>query len=215
MSDPLAHRRRGQASFGKPLRRKISCHERARLGDPAELRSVEEARVYIAELLRGTLGRHLAEADADHQVRQQPLIEKKSRLRQQQRERRTDSAEAQVARTTIEARQRAQRFRPGLRGIWDRLTGRHAKIRRENEAEAAAALHRNAAERQALIQSQLQERRQLQHELSVVRRQHNAEVTGIYRDMAAFVEADEPQERQQATQSIQPAMHRNRRGPAP
>ena len=183
----------------------------ARLGDPAELPSVAETKAHIAELLEGTLGRHLAEAEAEHQVRLQPLVERRVALRHEQRQQRAFLKAAQTARQAEEARHRAQRFRSGIKGIWDRLIGRHARTRRENEAEASAALQRDRAEHLSLVQMQLRERRGLQREFTLIEHEHKAEIAIIYRDMNEF---GQPHQALEMSKDTEPA-DRHEFGPRP
>lgn len=157
----------------------------ARLGDPALLRSVEQTKVYIAELLSGLLGRHLAEAEQEHEGQRRPLVALRSAMRTEQRECRAALRTRQTRRAEDEARRRAQRFRTGLRGLWDRLTGRQTKIERENEADVDEARRRDEEERHRIVQLQLVERRQLQHMLADIDSSHRAEVTDIHRQQVA------------------------------
>lgn len=154
----------------------------ARLGDPAALRSVDETKAYVAELLSGMLGRHLAEAEQQHQAERKPIVAAKTVMRVEQRHRRSALQARQVQRAADEARRRAQRFRTGLRGLWDGLTGRHAMIVRENEADAASAQDRDEAERYGVVQSQLAERRCLQHMLAELQSRHRADLADVYRE---------------------------------
>ena len=188
----------------------------ARLGDPAELRSVDETKAYIADLLSGVLGRHLAEADQERQTLRQPLIARKMALRERQRADREELRDKQSQRAEAEARQRAQRFRTGLGGLWDRLTGRHAKTRRENEGSDVASRQRDTEERQAMIGAQLRDRRQLQQRLTQVELKHRTETADIHRERAGLsrseprgsvVEAD--------SKPSEISTLRHRRGPTP
>ena len=63
------------------------------------------------------------------------------------------------------------RFNKGLRGLWDRLTGQHGRIRGQNERKTLAACERDRAEKDVLIFKQLEQRRALQARLSPSRRQ--------------------------------------------
>ena len=164
-----------------------------RLGDPAELPGVEDTKAQIDELLRGTLGRHLAEAEAEHQVCVQPLLERRSHMRQEQRAEREALKAEHSSRALDEARERAQRFRRGIRGVWDRLTGRTTRIRTENETALVTAGARDRAETLSMIQAQLHDRRQLQREMRQLNRTHAAEIAAIHQDMQQLViQADTP-----------------------
>ena len=155
----------------------------ARLGDPSDLPSVAETKAKLAELLQGVLGRHLSEADTEHQARMLPLQQKRAILREVQRTRRRDLLEEQTRRAIIEAHQRSARFRKGLIGLWDRITGRHAKIRGENQADIQAADRRDRTERQRLIDVQLEERRTLHVEIKAARHTHANETALIFREI--------------------------------
>lgn len=50
-----------------------------------------------------------------------------------------------------ESQERAERFRKGIKGLWDRLTGSHATIRRFNESEEESCCSRDEKERHALV----------------------------------------------------------------
>ncbi|MEJ7925634.1 hypothetical protein WG908_02555 [Sphingobium sp. AN641] len=65
----------------------------------------------------------------------------------------------------MDQQQRGERMRHGLAGVLDRITGRYAKLRAENEREAWAALQRDREQRQRLVEAQLAERRQLQQRI--------------------------------------------------
>lgn len=161
----------------------------ARLGDSAALRSVDETKAHIAELLSGMLGRHLAEAEEQHRAEWEPVIAAKTAMRVEQRQQRISLRTRQMQRAEAEAWHRAQRFRIGLRGLWDRVTGRYARTVHENETDAEAARRRDEAEHQALVQSQLDERRRLQFMLGTIKANYGAALADIHREHAAFSSA--------------------------
>lgn len=161
----------------------------ARLGDPAALRGVEETKAYIAEVLSGMLGRHLVEAGQQHRMEREPVIAAKTEMRADQRHRRSMLRVEQTRRTEDEARHRAQRLRTGLRGLWDRLTGRYVKTVQDNEADAEAARRRDEAERQDMVQSQLAERGRLQQMLAAILSRQRADLADIHREHVAVTSA--------------------------
>lgn len=189
----------------------------ARLGNPDDLPTVADTKRQVADLLEGVLGRHLAEVKAEYAARLQPLQQKRSQMREAQRCARSTLADVQSSRGAKEALLRAQRFRKGLRGLWDRLTGRHARTRQENEADASQAKQRDGMERHALIQGQLHERRSLQRELTQVRRLQESETASILFDMAHLDGADRTPNVtfDQAASGSRSTGPRKRQGPAP
>jgi hypothetical protein len=54
-----------------------------------------------------------------------------------------------------ETQQRARSFSTVVRGTWDWMTGKHVKIRHQNEQEALLNWQRDRAERERLIFKQI------------------------------------------------------------
>lgn len=133
---------------------------KARLGDTA-LPSILQAKHKVAsgmipamDRMRGDLDTQAKAAKAEHDRQRQALIAR-------QREQRAKQAQMMEERHWTEARERQARFRPGLGGLWDRLRGEHARIKRENEQAALKALQRDRAKRDELILRQIEDRRRL------------------------------------------------------
>lgn len=145
------------------------------------LPSVDDARERIAgtvrQKLRGFMGNVVDEFSTAAQAMEAKRLAMVERHRVGRRVLQTEQDERWVE----EARERADRFRRGVLGLWDRLTGKYAKLRQRNEAETAAAAARDANEKQALIDRQLDARRQLQREIQTTRRVHAREVTRLHR----------------------------------
>lgn len=138
----------------------------ARLGDPEKYPSVDQVKERLAQEVGAKLKRFAADAKAEFTEARLGLQEQKRKLVAWQRHERKMQIELQAVRQVGEARVRYARFSRGLlKGIWDRITGRHAAIRRENEAELARALERDRMERQALIDRQLHDRRSLHRQI--------------------------------------------------
>lgn len=138
----------------------------ARLGDPEGYPSVDEVKDRLAQHVDAKLQRFVFEARSEFNEARLGLHEQKRKLVSWQRHERKIQMELQAARHVEESRIRYERFSRGLlKSLWDRITGRHAEIRRQNEVELSAALKRDAAERQALIDRQLQDRRTLHRQI--------------------------------------------------
>ncbi len=142
---------------------------KAKLGDPDRLPSVDDVKAMISEKVEDQLQRFASEAKSAFEAARLGFAEKRRNLVANQRVKRKALSDRQAARTETETVVRATRFRKGFKGLWDRVTGCHAEIRRRNEAEAAQAKVRDEAEKQALIDRQLDERRALQHRITASR----------------------------------------------
>lgn len=183
---------------------------RQRIGDPDTLPSVEETRHKVASLVQDRLSGFISSITEDF-ARAAAQLEGQ-RLAMVERHRRNRSAfdEAQRRRADDEACQRASRFRNGLLGLWDRLTGKHSKLKDEIEREADACALRDIQERQALVDRQRQERLALQMEIDEERRMHVRELARLHREINRTAKM---QEHNQTT--ISDPNERRRRQPFP
>jgi hypothetical protein len=158
----------------------------ARLGDPTSLRSVAETQRHIAEQIAPRLSRFIADAKRISHTRMEPLIAKREALKVQHQAERQAFDKRIEARWNEEQRNRASRVRKGMAGVWDFLTGRYFKVRKQNEMEMTFARERDRNERHSLIQSQMQDRQALQAVIRENRRQDAERILGLYRDAANF-----------------------------
>ncbi|MFA6965170.1 relaxase/mobilization nuclease domain-containing protein [Bosea sp. (in: a-proteobacteria)] len=157
-----------------------------RLGDPETFPSVDEVKARLAQQVDAKLQRFAFEARSEFDQARLGLHEQKRKLVEWQRHERTIQVDLQAVRRVEETRIRYERFSKGLlKGIWDRITGRHAAIRRQNEEELSASMQRDLAERQMLIDRQLNERRLLHRQI----RDHEKRLEN---QLAAFQEKPKP-----------------------
>lgn len=134
---------------------------RARLGPEDALPSLDQAKAEIARTMTETLSRLKTEADAKQKAAQDIRDRQRDALVAKQKAERAALDQTQEVRRTQELKARQARFRTGLRGIWDRVTGAHARIKAQNENEAYAAFVRDRTEREALIVRHLETRQAL------------------------------------------------------
>jgi hypothetical protein len=145
---------------------------RARLGTADDLPSTDEAKAKLATQMHEAVRRHINEANALYQSRMAPLEQDRRKMTDQHRAERLRLLQKQQRRWQDEARERAARLTKGLPGLWQRVSGAHAKIRARNEREAYAALQRDRDQQQRLIWAQLAERQGLQARIQDMRREH-------------------------------------------
>lgn len=157
---------------------------RARLGDPAELASVAETRERIASGLTDRLHAYIDQVDATHERDRARLDERRREMVRLHRKERGRLTAGQSERRQVEVRERARRFATGFKGLWDRVSGRHAAIRRQNEREAWDAVERDRKQRDDLVFAQIRERRVLQERMDALRRRHARDRTILARDIA-------------------------------
>lgn len=133
----------------------------ARLGSSDGLPGVDEVREANTKCMTSRM-RDLLESLREQQNRElDPLVEEGRAIITGQRHERERLRELQQKRWTLEHHQRQQRFRRGLRGLWDVLTGRAADIRQENEREAFVNHCRDRDQREAQFEAHARERHEV------------------------------------------------------
>lgn len=157
-----------------------------RLGDPKALRSVNDTVRHIGETVAPRLSRYISEAKRIAANAIKPLNERKLTMKEAHQAERQKLDLMQRQRFAAEQRERSSHVRTGAKGVWDILTGRYSKVRKQNEMEAFFGLQRDRGQRHDLVQSQMKERQGLQSELIAARERHARQVLGLYRDAAQY-----------------------------
>lgn len=156
---------------------------RTRLGQPSELPSASQVREKLDQRLAGNLRKSIEDIDAKFKDRMAPLIAEKQRLKKVHTRERRMLTEKQTQRSALELEQRQERFATGIRGTWQRFSGKHAQIKRQNEREAYQALVRDQEQKDALIFDQLTQRQHLQKEIVTIRTEQGNELQEIKRKL--------------------------------
>jgi hypothetical protein len=158
----------------------------AKLGDPNQLRSVDETKALIGEKIAPRLSSYIAEAKRMAINAMNPLKEQKQKLTDAHQTARQEFDTKIKDRWDAEQRERSNRTRKGWAGVWDFMTGRYFKVRKQNELEVQFAKERDRTERHELITAQLGERQELQSNIKNARRREAEQVLALYRDAAKF-----------------------------
>src|SRR5690606_1417454 len=119
---------------------------RAKLGDPSSLPSVEDVSARVAGLVDLKIRKHSDELRQQFAQARTGLQGKRAILVKRQRQERSELRDRQASRHQQETLARADRFRKGLLGLWDWMTGKRAALRRQNEQELAQCAARDARE---------------------------------------------------------------------
>ncbi|MEO0697913.1 MAG: relaxase [Pseudomonadota bacterium] len=168
-----------------------------RLGDPEDLPSVDNLKTTLREKVTHKVQTFMDEVQRQSEKRTATLALKKTQLRERQRSERTAQQRAQQERQNDEAKTRAGRFRRGLRGVWDWLSGKSKETKRQNEREAKLAMQRDRDERDALIQKQLQQRRSIQGEIIEAQCARDEQIAALRGNLATVLSGN----RQEPSQS--------------
>lgn len=159
---------------------------KARLGDPTELMSVPQAKAEIAARMTPMLQKHIRDTEARLQVQTNALMARKKDIVQRQRKERSELGKAQEARRIQETQVRSQRYRKGLRGLWDRVIGNHRKITRQNQTEIQECLKRDQLEKEQVIFCQLDDRRGLHQHIKQVQQIKSEQIMDLHRDIGDY-----------------------------
>jgi hypothetical protein len=117
---------------------------------------------------------------------------RKAEMLARHQEERSRLTEALERRWQAETKARAERLLRGFSGIWQRLTGRYAKIRAQNEKEALEALRRDRTEKDSVVLRQIEERQNLQQDIKAQRAASQAELLRLREDVARYMCPDGP-----------------------
>lgn len=161
---------------------------RGKLGDGKDLPTLEAVKNTMTVRMTDMLRRHVAAVDADYEKKAAAIASRKALIVEQQRKQRADLEAAQQKRWAVETEERSSRLRKGFRGLWDRLTGKHAKQTRENEHAAVDALRRDRNEKDSLIERHIGERKTFHHLAKQTQAAHSKEVGALHRDIAEYMQ---------------------------
>jgi hypothetical protein len=115
-----------------------------------------------------------------------PLKEQKQKLTDAHQSARNEFDTKLKDRWEFEQRERSNRTRKGWAGVWDFMTGKYFKVRKQNELEVQFAKERDRTERHGMVAAQLKERQDLQANIKTARRREAEQVLALYRDAAKF-----------------------------
>ena len=132
-----------------------------RLGSPDGLESVERVQRMVRDRMAGMARENIDAMRTEHAQELLPVLKERAEMVRAQREERKKLALLQKQRQDRERTERQARFRKGVRGVWDLLSGRARHIRRENEREAFLNYRRDVEQRERLYREQMEERESL------------------------------------------------------
>ena len=158
----------------------------AKLGDPKDLPTVDEAKAQIAQRMTGKVREFIEQAERDARRQIAHIDFRRTDMVARHREERETLTEKHEKRWQVETLARAERLPKGMSGIWHRITGRHGKIRAQNEAEALDAMRRDRMEKDELISRQLDERQKLQDQMKTQRETAQRELLRLRADIESY-----------------------------
>jgi hypothetical protein len=135
---------------------------KARLGDPDKLSDIDTVRAVLISEGEAEKRRSLQERAEALKSHIKPMLAARKGMIAQHRAARRALSSQQASRSTAEARRRSYRFAKGFRMVWEFVSGKRAKLRKENALHLAECQARDRGEREILGARQRKERRELE-----------------------------------------------------
>jgi hypothetical protein len=167
-----------------------------KLGSPEPLPSVEAATSDLKRRVSDRLLQFLAQAEERQTEELAAPTAGKRALTLGHRAQRETLTARQADRWRYETLARQDKFNRGWRGLWDRLSGRYARLKAENELETKLCRERDVEEREALFKRQMAERRSLQKDIDRMRARHVAERRRLHKQVADYLNTPAKPQRQ-------------------
>ena len=142
---------------------------KAKLGSTDDLPYVTDVRADVRSKVTGQLKAFIEQTKAKHKKDAKPLMDQKSAMTSQHRLERKRLKDGQEKRWQEETKARQERLNKGLRGLFDKLTGKNSKMQKHNQAEAIRCAKRDQDQRNDLVLSQIRERQALQAQFRKLR----------------------------------------------
>ena len=152
---------------------------KAKFGDKEKLRTVSDVSKDMAQNANKRAQHFEADLVAEFKTRIGPLLAKRKALIKEQADKRLVLQDRQSARSQNERLQRQARFRTGIKGLWDRVSGRHKQTVRENERDAHRCQKRDMQERHDLRIEQLKARRHIVSRIRAMRDEHEKQMASL------------------------------------
>ena len=133
-----------------------------KLGDIDNLPTVANAKTQIAKDMSARLTMMKEQQHTAVQARLSLIKANKLQMIQRHKKNREALEIKQETRQAEETKQRQTRYNKGMRGILDRIIGKHTRIKKQNEQETLLAQKRDRKEKDLLIFRQLEQSRKLQ-----------------------------------------------------
>jgi hypothetical protein len=165
---------------------------KSKLGSPDELRSVSETQSYLRSRMTQQVKSYINEIKDRHVDELEPYLEARAGMVAAHRAERKDLKEKQEQRWIEETKIRSDRLNKGLRGLFDRLSGKAKRTRLDNEREAMKSAKRDQEQRDDLIIAQMRDRRGLQKDMRVTRDRHKEERKILARNIADYLRRSPP-----------------------
>lgn len=179
-----------------------------RLGSPESLPTVTTTQAKISLGMNSEIRSRIAMLKRQHEQEIQPLKDKKAELVRVQRAERRELADQQRVKRHILAKEGRDKFRRGVMGFFDKVTGREKRIRLINQKETAKLRQKQKQARQELVFRHGDVRAVLQGEFKQVRGKQRDERTLLAKRIHEYRSMQERERKHSENRSVRPAFDR-------
>lgn len=172
---------------------------KSKLGLPEQLASVDETKERIAATVNKSMRDEIVALKKTHGKEMLPILEKKVLLVHIQRAERRELSDHQRVKRNLVMRRGKDKYRRGLKRLFDKVTGKERRIRLVNQKESGHLKRAQQESRQMMIFRHNQERFALQKELKKIRIEQRQQRMSLAKQISAARKA-ERSEQQSAIQ---------------
>jgi len=178
-----------------------------RLGSPDLLPTVEATQDKIRLSFNSEIRSRIALLKKRHADEIQPLQDKKAELVRVQRAERRELSEQQRVKRHILAKEGRDKFRRGVMGFFDKVTGREKRVRLINQKETAILKQKQKTAKEELVFRHGGKRSVLQDEFKQVRGNQQDERTLLAKRIHEFRQMQEREQRRSIRPTFESAGH--------
>ena len=157
---------------------------KTQIGDPQDLKNLDEVKSEIQRELKPKYREYIKDIRTIHRKAKKPLIEEKQNLVETHKAARQEMGRQQKMRWKEESAERQALYRTGLKGLFDKVTGREKKLKLQNQQDIWQKHQRDQLERDNLIFKQLEERKALQEKFQKLHKKQSRERKSLAREIS-------------------------------
>lgn len=165
---------------------------KAKLGSPEGLPSVDEVRVDVRTKITAQMRGYIGRIKARHKQDLEPLRQELEAMKRAHKEERQKLKQGQENRWISETKARNDRLNKGVRGLFDRLSGKAKFTKSQNEIAAFKCFKRDQRQRSSMIEAQMKERQALQARIQKLKDIHKKDRTALAQSMGRVLRRPSP-----------------------
>jgi hypothetical protein len=181
---------------------------KSRLGSPEALPSVEQVELRVRRSYDGAARELIDKLKAKHKEEQNPLREKKILLIHIQRAERQELKDRQRVKRHIVTKSARDKFRRGIRGLFDKVTGKEKRLHRINRKIVSRTKRQQLQNRSMIVFRHNMERLVLQKDIIALRTRQHEERKALAKRIHHMRSSERVQDRKQDRRQVREGLSR-------